>query len=85
MVVLGEGPVLDVEDIPEEIRSQSTENPVTAIVPLTNLAGKSLQELEIEHIRNTLQLTRGNREQAANILGIAPRTLYRKLKEYNLT
>jgi two-component system response regulator HydG len=48
------------------------------------MAGQSLQELEKEHIRNTLQLTKGNREQAANILGIAPRTLYRKLKEYDL-
>jgi len=85
MVVLCDKPVLDVDNIPEEIRSQSTETPVTAIVPLSNLAGKSLQELEIEHIRNTLQLTNGNREQAATILGIAPRTLYRKLKEYNLT
>jgi two-component system response regulator HydG len=85
MVVLSDKPLLDVDNIPEEIRSQSTETPVTAIVPLSNLAGKSLQELEIEHIRNTLQLTNGNREQAATILGIAPRTLYRKLKEYNLT
>jgi two-component system response regulator HydG len=84
MVVLSDSKILDVDSIPEEIRSQSSETPVTAIVPLTNLAGKSLQELEIEHIRNTLKLTQGNREQAANILGIAPRTLYRKLKEYDL-
>ena len=27
----------------------------------------------------------GNREQAANILGIGERTLYRKIKEYGLT
>ena len=76
--------VLDLDDVPEEIHNQSTENRSTAIVPLSSLAGKSLQELEREHINNTLQLTRGNREQAARILGIAPRTLYRKLKEYDL-
>jgi two-component system, NtrC family, response regulator HydG len=85
MVVLTDKKTLDVDDVPEELRAQSSETRTTAIVPLTSLAGKSLQELEKEHIRNTLQLTKGNREQAANILGIAPRTLYRKLKEYDLT
>ncbi|MFA5865027.1 MAG: sigma-54 dependent transcriptional regulator [Phycisphaerae bacterium] len=85
MVVLTDKKTLDLEDIPEEIRSQSSDVKTTAIVPLTSLAGKSLQELEKEHIRNTLQMTKGNREQAASILGIAPRTLYRKLKEYDLT
>ena len=85
MIVLTDKNSLDVEDIPDEIRSQSSEVRTTAIVPLTSLAGKSLQQLEKEHIQNTLLQTGGNREQAANILGIAPRTLYRKLKDYGLT
>jgi len=85
MAILTDKDILDIEDIPDEIRSQSPETPTTAIVPLTSLAGKSLQELEREHIRNTLDLTKGNREKAAHILGIAPRTLYRKLKEYGLS
>ncbi len=85
MAVLSEDDVLDVEDVPEDIQSQSSETQTTAIVPLTSLVGKSLQELEKEHIINTLEMTDGNREKAANILGIAPRTLYRKLKEYGLT
>jgi two-component system response regulator HydG len=29
-------------------------------------------------------MVEGNREQAANILGIGERTLYRKIKEYGL-
>ncbi len=85
MMVLTDRKELDVDDIPEEIRTQASAAGTTAIVPLSNLMGKSLQELEKEHIRHTLQLTNGNRDQAANILGIAPRTLYRKLKEYDLT
>jgi len=37
-----------------------------------------------EHIRQTLQMTEGNRSEAAKILEIGERTLYRKIKEYNL-
>ena len=51
---------------------------------LENVVGISLEQLEKEAIRNTLKLTNGNREQAAKILGIGERTLYRKIKEYDL-
>ena len=34
--------------------------------------------------RDTLKMTNGNREQAAKILGIGERTLYRKIKEYEI-
>ncbi|HIA17906.1 MAG TPA: sigma-54-dependent Fis family transcriptional regulator, partial [Planctomycetaceae bacterium] len=34
--------------------------------------------------QQTLKLTNGNREEAARILGIGERTVYRKLKEYDL-
>ena len=48
------------------------------------LAGTSLEQIEKRAIRETLGLTQGNREQAAKLLGIGERTLYRKLKEYGL-
>jgi two-component system response regulator HydG len=50
----------------------------------TTLAGVSLDELEKQAIVDTLAKTQGNREKAAKILGIGERTLYRKIKEYNL-
>jgi len=50
----------------------------------TGLAGVSLNELEKQAIVETLAKTKGNREKAATILGIGERTLYRKIKEYNL-
>lgn len=80
MVVLAPGPVLDSSDIPEEYR-QSTE-----IIPVTGgfLAGHTLEELEKVAIQQTLKLTEGNREKAAKLLGIGARTLYRKLREYNI-
>jgi DNA-binding NtrC family response regulator len=44
----------------------------------------SLAELERSHIRRVLDATRGHRGNAANILGISERNLYRKLREHNL-
>ena len=35
-------------------------------------------------IAETLEFTGGNREEAAEMLGIGERTLYRKIKEYQL-
>ena len=51
---------------------------------LHDLVGKSLSELEGLFIGETLKVTGGNREEAAQMLGIGERTLYRKIKEYNL-
>ncbi len=51
---------------------------------LADLAGVSLNELEKQAIVDTLAKTKGNREKAAKILSIGERTLYRKIKEYNL-
>ena len=42
----------------------------------------SLEEAERETIRRTLAHTRGNRSEAAQVLGISPRTLRHKLKRY---
>jgi DNA-binding NtrC family response regulator len=48
------------------------------------LAGHSLVRLERVAIRQTLQQVRGNKAHAAKILGIAPSTLYEKVKKYGL-
>ena len=47
--------------------------------------GSSLQEVEAELIRQTLQRLTGNRREAATILGISVRALQYKLKRYNIT
>lgn len=44
----------------------------------------SLSDKEIELIRKALEKHTGKRKQAAAELGISERTLYRKIKEYNL-
>ena len=44
----------------------------------------SLQDKEIEMIKNALEKHRGKRKGAAKELGISERTLYRKIKQYDL-
>ncbi|MCC6660262.1 MAG: sigma-54-dependent Fis family transcriptional regulator [Phycisphaerales bacterium] len=79
----GQPLVLDARHIPDDIRSADDSEP-PAEAGGASLAGASLQQLEKRAIRETLRLTAGNREQAATMLGIGERTLYRKLKEYGL-
>lgn len=78
------GVVLDVRHIPDDIRTGDTDTPTEASAASGSLAGTPLEQLEKRAIRETLRLTGGNREQAARLLGIGERTLYRKLKEYGL-
>ena len=73
---------LDMADIPPEIHQMRQLGAGTRAP--AGLAGVSLNELEKQAIMDTLAKTGNNREQAAKILGIGERTLYRKIKEYNL-
>jgi two-component system response regulator HydG len=81
MVVMAGGDKLDVSDIPPDIlriRQLASGGPVDQKTAL------SLGEMEKQAIIETLAKTGNNREKAAKILGIGERTLYRKIKEYNL-
>ena len=44
----------------------------------------SLEEKELEMIKKALEKYNGKRKKAANELGISERTLYRKIKQYDL-
>ena len=81
MVVLSPEGELGPESLPSEIASSRTD----LGGGMNNLVGISIEQAEKELIRNTLKMVNGNREQAAKILGIGERTLYRKIKEYDLT
>ncbi len=78
--------VIDTRHIPDDIRATDDDDNggSGASGPNGSLAGTSLEQIEKRAIRETLRLTAGNREQAAALLGIGERTLYRKLKEYGL-
>ncbi len=82
MILAADGPTIENRHVPVEIRRGETSEAEAGDVGA--LAGMSLEQIEKQAIRNTLRLTGGNREQAAGLLGIGERTLYRKLKEYGL-
>jgi two-component system response regulator HydG len=82
MVVMCDRDRLDVQDIPPDIAQRR--QLIAAGQPTAALGDVSLNELERKAIEETLAKTKGNREKAAKILGIGERTLYRKIKEYNL-
>lgn len=71
---------IETEDLPERIRGTRDLVPVSA----TGMVGLTMAQVERMMIERTLQATGGNREQAAKILDIGTRTLYRKIKEYGL-
>jgi DNA-binding NtrC family response regulator len=81
MVVLTSTNHLGPETLPREISPAGADSTGA----MNNLVGISIEQAEKELIRNTLKMVSGNREQAAKILGIGERTLYRKIKEYGLT
>jgi two-component system response regulator HydG len=84
MVVIDVDGRLDLDDLTEDLQSAATGGTVTGAAGFDSLAGKSLEEIEKHYIAETLKLSSGNREEAARLLGIGERTLYRKLKEYGL-
>jgi DNA-binding NtrC family response regulator len=66
-------------DLPEEIQA-SKEDVRTMLVTL----GTPLEQVEQEVIRRTLIEVTGHREKAAKALGISPRTLHYKIKQYGI-
>ena len=63
----------------------SIEPPETHSSDVIQLApGMTMEEIERAAIRQALAASRGNRRKAAEMLAIGERTLYRKLREYNL-
>jgi len=84
MVVIDSDGHLDLDDLTEDIQAATSSSRSDGPAGVDSLVGKSLEEIEKHYIVETLKRTSGNREEAAEKLGIGERTLYRKLKEYQL-
>jgi two-component system response regulator HydG len=83
MVVMSDRDKLDVQDLPPEI-SRVRQLPGSSNTQTKSASDMPLNEIERQAIIDTLAKTGNNREKAAKLLGIGERTLYRKIKEYNL-
>jgi two-component system response regulator HydG len=83
MVVLDLDGTLDVDDLPPELADAP---PTSGAMPAgggpMELVGRTMDDIERWAIEETLKLTNGNREEAAKVLAIGARTLYRKLEKY---
>ncbi|HEV2968387.1 MAG TPA: sigma-54 dependent transcriptional regulator [Pirellulales bacterium] len=84
MVVVDFDGVLDLDDLPTELAGPAPAATEPSPGSVTSLVGKPLVDIERLFIAETLRFTGGNREHAAQLLGIGERTLYRKIKEYGL-
>ncbi len=78
-VIMTRGELIQPEDLPANLRPGESDEPI-GVTP-----GRPLSEVEKEAIIKTLELTGGNRTEAAKLLGIGRRTLQYKLKEYGLS
>ena len=88
MLVMDTDGLLDVDGLPSEILPLVTndEGPGEgeSVSGADSLVGRPLDEVEKFYISRALEITDGNREEAARLLAIGERTLYRKIKEYDL-
>ncbi|MFN7449941.1 MAG: sigma-54-dependent transcriptional regulator [Pirellula sp.] len=97
MVVLDMDGKLDIDDLPPELSDSSSDHsfstggavdggelpsPSVHFNGPSELIGKTMDDIERWAIEETLKITAGNREEAAKVLGIGARTLYRKLDKY---
>ncbi len=78
-VVLTRSTTIDEDALPREVRDASATTG-TASSALTFPIGMPLAEIEMRVIHETLRHTRGDKRLTAKLLGIATRTIYRRLE-----
>ena len=81
LVVLDVDGILGLDDVQD---GQVLKTPLASGQPAgpSSLVGRPLSEVERYYTEQALSLTEGNREEAARMLGIGERTLYRNIKEW---
>jgi DNA-binding NtrC family response regulator len=72
LLLLSSGEVIEIDELCEDMGKENA------------AVCRKLADVEREHILKTLEKTDGHRGKAAEILGIDPKTLYRKLQSYGL-
>jgi two-component system response regulator HydG len=80
MVVQDTDGILGLDDLQEGDTLRGQHQPAGA----NQLVGKPLTEIERYYIEQTLEMFKGNREDAAKALGIGERTLYRQIQDWKM-
>ncbi|MFZ3072472.1 MAG: sigma-54 dependent transcriptional regulator [Thermodesulfobacteriota bacterium] len=75
--ILSDGDVIKQEDLPAELRGKDGGNG-------GGHSASTLRDMEREHIKKALDSSGGHRKKTADFLGIDCKTLWRKIKEYEL-
>jgi two-component system, NtrC family, response regulator AtoC len=81
-VALSDGPQINMYDLPPHITEQNQTDQNTQQMKKKSLV---LADIEREHILSVLEIAKGNKSLAANMLGIHRDTLLRKLKKYGIS
>lgn len=99
MVAINSGPVLHLVDLPSALQGSAAasdlnhlssriaepdDSEIPCVVRPPRAPIKPLPETEKRAILEALEYTRGDRAEAARLLGIGRTTLYRRLKEYQI-
>jgi len=71
--MMADGPVIDINDLPEPVRGLATAAQDDNLAPL--------HEMQRRHVIRVLEHVGGNKSQAAEILGISRATVYQLLAE----
>ena len=84
-IIFSEGEFIDTDDL--NLPVSSTAKSTQALmdeedIRITEIL--SMDEMEKYHIAKVLKLNRWDRTQTANQLGISPKTLYTKIKKYEI-
>jgi two-component system response regulator HydG len=84
MVVQDQDGILGMDDLQEGDRLRGLQLPVNPPAGPAGLVGRPLVEVQRYYMERALELTDGNREEAARMLGIGERTLYRMIQDWKL-
>ena len=84
LVVQDTDGILGLDDLQEGDTLRRLPLPDHQVAGPASLVGRPLTDVERYYIEQALQVTQGNREEAAKMLGIGERTLYRNMQEWKL-
>ncbi|GAB4539940.1 MAG: sigma-54 dependent transcriptional regulator [Thermodesulfovibrionia bacterium] len=81
--LLCEGPIIGIEDLPDEIRSAEVVKEVT--IPSDGIDfERTIEEMEKTYLIQALEKTRGVKTEAAKLLNLTFRSFRHKLKKYGI-